>query len=43
MVPVGDLWDAVAHGEEACGAGLGVNFDNTKRLYHNKLWPMFEA
>ena len=40
LVPVGDLWDVVAHGEEAFSDVLRVNFDNAKRLYHNKLRPM---
>ena len=39
LVPVGDLWDVVAHGEEAFSDVLRVNFDNAKRLYHNKLRP----
>ena len=42
LVPVGDLWDVVAHGEEAFSDVLRVNFDNAKRLYHNKLRPMLE-
>ena len=42
LVPVGDLWDAVAHGEEAFSDVLRVNFENAKRLYHNKLRPMLE-
>jgi len=42
IVPVGDLWDAVAHGEEAFSEGLRVHFDNARRLYHNKLRPLLE-
>src|SRR5262249_37813952 len=39
LVPVGDLWDAVAHGEEAFSDVLRSSFSNARRLYHQKLRP----
>src|SRR5262249_6798584 len=37
LVPVGDLWDAVAHGDEAFSDVLRASFNNARRLYHQKL------
>jgi hypothetical protein len=42
LVPVGDLWDAVAHGEEAFSDVLRSSFSNARRLYHQKLRPLLE-
>src|SRR5262245_39100896 len=42
LVPVGDLWDAVAHGEEAFSDVLRASFNNARRLYHQKLRPLLE-
>jgi hypothetical protein len=42
LVPVGDLFDVVAHGDEAFSAEMAVHFDNACRLYHQKLLPMLE-
>src|SRR4051794_17085077 len=42
LVPVGDLFDVVAHGDEAFSAEMAIHFDNAKRLYHQKLLPMLE-
>ena len=42
LMPLGDLWDVVAHGDEAFTDVMRVNFENAKRLYHNKLRPMLE-
>src|SRR5208337_1361368 len=39
IVPVGDLFDVVAHGDEAFNQEMAVHFDNAKRLYHHKLLP----
>ena len=39
IVPVGDLFDVVAHGDEAFSQEMAVHFDNAKRLYHHKLLP----
>jgi len=42
LVPVGDLWDAVAHGEEAFSDVLRAAFSNARKLYHQKLRPLLE-
>jgi hypothetical protein len=42
LVPVGDLFDVVAHGDEAFSQDMALHFDNAKRLYHQKLLPMLE-
>ena len=39
IVPVGDLFDVVAHGDEAFSQEMAIHFDNAKRLYHHKLLP----
>ena len=39
IVPVGDLFDVVAHGDEAFSQEMAAHFDNAKRLYHHKLLP----
>ena len=42
VVPVGDLFDVVAHGDEAFSRDMAIHFDNAKRLYHQKLLPVLE-
>jgi hypothetical protein len=42
IVPVGDLFDVVAHGDEAFSQDMAIHFDNAKRLYHQKLLPLLE-
>ncbi|HEX6985894.1 MAG TPA: phage resistance protein, partial [Planctomycetaceae bacterium] len=42
VVPVGDLFDVIAHGDEAFSPEMAVHFDNAKRLYHQKLLPQIE-
>ena len=42
VIPLGDLWDVVAHGDEAFTDVMRVNFENAKKLYQNKLCPMLE-
>ncbi|HJT78464.1 MAG TPA: phage resistance protein, partial [Gemmataceae bacterium] len=42
LVPVGDLFDVVAHGDEAFSAEMAIHFENAKRLYHHKLLPVLE-
>ncbi len=42
VIPLGDLWDVVAHGDEAFTDVMRVRFDNAKKLYQNKLRPMLE-
>ncbi|WLD15127.1 phage resistance protein [Planctellipticum variicoloris] len=42
IIPVGDLFDVVAHGDEAFSPEMAIHFDNAKRLYHQKLLPLLE-
>lgn len=42
VVPVGDLFDVVAHGDEAFSKDMAGHFDNAKRLYHQRLLPLLE-
>jgi hypothetical protein len=43
IVPVGDLFDAIAEGDEPFTEGMRIHFENAKRLYHQKLRPMLEV
>ena len=40
LVPVGDLFDVIAEGDEAFSEGMRQHFDNAKRLYLSKLRPL---
>lgn len=40
VIPLGDLWDVVAHGDEAFTDVMRMNFENAKKLYQYKLLPM---
>ena len=42
IVPVGDLFDVIAHGDEAFSQDMALHFENAKRLYHQKLRPLLE-
>jgi hypothetical protein len=42
VIPLGDLWDVVAHGDEAFTDVMRVNFENARKLYQTKLRPMLE-
>ncbi|MBI5446424.1 MAG: phage resistance protein [Deltaproteobacteria bacterium] len=42
IVPVGDLFDVIAEGDEPFTEGMRIHFENAKRLYHRKLLPMLE-
>ncbi|MEA5465553.1 hypothetical protein [Leptothoe sp. PORK10 BA2] len=42
IIPVGDLFDVVAHGDEAFSPEMAIHFDNAKRLYQQKLLPQLE-
>ncbi len=42
IVPVGDLFDVIAHGDEAFSQDMALHFENAKRLYHLKLLPLLE-
>lgn len=42
IVPAGDLFDVIAHGDEAFSPEMALHFDNAKRLYHQRLLPLLE-
>ena len=42
IVPLGDLWDVVADGEDTFSDVLKIRFDHAKKLYKTKLLPMLE-
>lgn len=42
LIPVGDLFDVVAYGEDAFNAEMKQHFDNAKKLYQRKLLPELE-
>lgn len=42
IVPVGDLFDYVSEGNQAFLDTLRSEFDNAKKLYHQKIRPMLE-
>lgn len=42
VVPVGDLFDVIAEGDEAFSEGMRRNFDNAKQLYNQKILPLLE-
>ena len=42
IVPVGDLFDAIAQGDEPFTEGMRHHFENARRLYRQKLLPLIE-
>ncbi len=42
LIPVGDLYDAIAEGDEPFSEGMRLHFENAKRLYTQRLLPMLE-
>ncbi|NCA72348.1 MAG: phage resistance protein, partial [Sphingobacteriia bacterium] len=42
LIPVGDLFDVIAEGDEPFSDAMRLHFDNAKRLYFQKLLPMLE-
>ena len=42
IVPVGDLFDAIAEGDEPFTEGTRHHFENARRLYRGKLLPLIE-
>ena len=42
LIPVGDLYDAIADGDEPFSEGMRLHFDNAKRLHTQRLLPMLE-
>jgi hypothetical protein len=43
VIPVGDLFDIVAQGDEVFTQSLREHFNNAKRLYQDRFRPMLEA
>ena len=42
LIPVGDLWDEIAAGDQPFSAGMRIQFDNAKKLWSQKLLPLLE-
>lgn len=42
IIPVGDLYDVIAEGDEPFSDAMRLHFENAKRLYNQKLLPMLE-
>ncbi|MGH9163418.1 MAG: phage resistance protein, partial [Vicinamibacteraceae bacterium] len=42
LVPVGDLFDVIAEGDEAFSEAMRIHFENATRLYKRKLLPMLQ-
>jgi hypothetical protein len=42
LVPVGDLFDVIAEGDEPFTEDMRIYFEHAKRLYHQKLRPLIE-
>jgi hypothetical protein len=42
LIPVGDLYDLIAEGDEPFSAATGIHFENAKKLYNQKLLPLLE-
>ena len=42
LIPVGDLYDVIAEGDEPFSDAMRIHFENAKRLYAQKLLPMLE-
>jgi hypothetical protein len=43
LIPVGDLWDVIAEGDEPFSEGMRLHFENAKRLFGQRLLPLLEA
>ncbi len=42
VIPVGDLWDVIAEGDEPFTEGTRLQFENAKKLWTQKLLPLLE-
>ena len=42
LIPVGDLWDVIAEGDEPFTDATRMQFDNAKKLWTQKLLPLLE-
>ena len=43
LIPVGDLWDEIATGNQPFSEGMRIQFENARKLWTQKLLPMLEA
>ena len=43
IIPVGDLFDVIADGDEPFTEGMRHHFENARRLYRRKLLPLIES
>lgn len=43
LVPVGDLFDVLIHGDTVTDTDVVTHFENAEKLYHAKLLPMLET
>ena len=42
LIPVGDLWDEIATGDQPFSEGMLIEFNNAKKLWNQKLRPLLE-
>jgi hypothetical protein len=42
LIPVGDLYEVIAEGDEPFSDAMRIHFENAKRLYNQKLLPVLE-
>ncbi|WP_431858864.1 phage resistance protein [Azospirillum sp.] len=42
IIPVGDLYDVIAEGDEPFSDAMKIHFENAKKLYRTKLLPLLE-
>ncbi len=42
VIPVGDLWDAIAAGDQPFSEGMRIQFENARKLWTQKLLPLLE-
>ena len=42
LIPVGDLWDELAAGDQPFSEGMRIQFDNAKKLWNRKLQPLLD-
>jgi hypothetical protein len=42
LLPVGDLWDEIATGDQPFSEGMRIQFENAKKLWNQKLQPLLE-
>lgn len=43
LIPVGDLWDVIAEGDEPFSEAMRLHFENAKRLFDQRLLPLLES